>query len=124
MAEWSSCEQYEDGQRVNGGRECKKRKKKKRHIRRAGVTIGICRERAESRKQMRPEEKKRMLQKRRKRREMKGSVFILVQVSLFIKVIILRRCKTLLCCVKNVNYPAEDGVVFTFMFLADQLDVP
>lgn len=29
-----------------------------------------------------------------------------------------------LCCVENVDYLAEDGVVFTLVFLADQLNVP
>lgn len=31
---------------------------------------------------------------------------------------------TYLCCVENVDYLAEDGVVFALVFLANQLDVP
>lgn len=99
-------------------------RKKGKHRQKAGMMVSIYRKRANRRKKNEGKKKRGRKMEMLEGRDTMGSVFILVQVSLLIEVFIIWRCKAFLCCVENVNYPAENGVVFTLVLLADQLDIP
>lgn len=119
------CEECVDGQRMEGKVTNRYANEKERKTQTESWDDGeylqkACKEEKKNEGKKKRGRKMEMLEGR----DTMGSVFILVQVSLLIEVFIIWRCKAFLCCVENVNYPAENGVVFTLVLLADQLDIP
>lgn len=114
----SKCVQYVDGQRVGWGEVMKRytyeEKKTGEDGQRAGIMVSIYRA-------CRVENKQGQKEKQRKDGrcngggQMKGSVFILVQVRLFIKVIFLWRCKAFLKNKEKKKYHL--GFCFLFYFV-------